>query len=84
MWLGEVEAWIRERASVPRRLPGAVGDLREAADLAYRTGTVGRALAWDRLVHAGIPNAEPEDDLATAYGLKLFLEKGPIGSWQAG
>jgi hypothetical protein len=60
------------------------GDLREAADLAYRTGTVGRALAWDRFVHAGFPHAEPEDDLATAYGLKLFLEKGPIGSWQAG
>jgi hypothetical protein len=56
------------------------GDLREAADLAYRTGTVGRALAWDRFVRAGFPHAEPEDDLATAFGLKLFLENGPIGS----
>src|SRR5205807_1597794 len=26
------------------------GDLHEAADLAYRTGTVARALAWDRFV----------------------------------
>jgi Phosphotransferase enzyme family len=58
------------------------GDLREAANLAYRTGTVARALAWDRFVRAGFPYAEPEDELATAYGLKLFLEDGPIGSWQ--
>jgi hypothetical protein len=58
------------------------GDLRDAADLAYRTGTVARALAWDRFARAGFPYAEPEDDLATAYGLKLFLENGPIGSWK--
>jgi hypothetical protein len=58
------------------------GDFREAADLAYRTGTVARALAWDRFVRAGFGYTEPEDDLATAYGLKLFLENGPIGSWQ--
>jgi Phosphotransferase enzyme family len=57
------------------------GELREAADLAYRTGTVSRALAWDRFSRAGFPYAEPEDDLATAYGLKLFLQNGPIGSW---
>jgi Phosphotransferase enzyme family len=58
------------------------GDLREAAGLAYRTGTVARALAWDRFARAGFPYAEPEDDLATAYGLKLFLANGPIGSWR--
>jgi Phosphotransferase enzyme family len=58
------------------------GDLREAANLAYRTGTVARALAWDRFARAGFPFAEPDDDLATAYGLKLFLENGPIGSWK--
>jgi hypothetical protein len=58
------------------------GHLREAADLAYRTGTVGRALAWDRFARAGFPHTEPDDDLATAYGLKLFLAGGPIGSWR--
>ena len=58
------------------------GDLREAADLAYRTGTVGRALAWDRFVRSGFGHLEPDDDLATAYGLKLFLANGPIGSWR--
>ena len=54
----------------------------EAADLAYRTGTIARALAWDRYVRAAGVNADPEDDSAPAYGLKLFLENGPIGSWR--
>jgi len=58
------------------------GDLHEAADLAYRTGTVARALAWDRFVRGGFPHAEPEDELATAHGLKLFLGNGPIGTWR--
>jgi hypothetical protein len=58
------------------------GDLREAADLAYRTGTIARALAWDRFVRSGFDHREPDDDLATAYGLKLFLANGPIGTWQ--
>jgi hypothetical protein len=59
------------------------GDLREAAELAYWTGTVGRALAWDRFVRSGFDYTEPEDDLATAYGLKLFLAGGRIGTWRA-
>jgi hypothetical protein len=58
------------------------GDLGEAAKLAYRTGTVARALAWDRFVRGSLGYAEPDDHLATAYGLRLFLENGPIGSWQ--
>ena len=58
------------------------GDQHQAADLAYRTGTVARALAWDRFVRAGFPHTEPDDDLATAYGLKLFLASGPIGAWR--
>jgi Ser/Thr protein kinase RdoA (MazF antagonist) len=58
------------------------GDLREAADLAYRTGTVARTLAWDRYVRAAGARAEPDDAGAPAYGLKLFLENGPIGSWR--
>jgi len=58
------------------------GDLREAADLAYRTGTIGRALAWDRFVRGGLSETMDDDELATAYGVKLFLENGPIGSWR--
>jgi hypothetical protein len=69
-----------------RRLRGAYlepfGAPAEAADLAYRTGTIARALAWDRYVRAAGVNAEPEDDSAPAYGLKLFLENGPIGTWR--
>jgi hypothetical protein len=58
------------------------GDFQTEANLAYRTGTVARALAWDRFVRGGFPHTEPDDDLATAHGLKLFLENGPIGSWR--
>jgi hypothetical protein len=58
------------------------GDLGEAADVAYRTGTVGRALAWDRFTRSGFGYTEPDDDLATAHGLKLFLANGPIGTGQ--
>jgi len=58
------------------------GDFQTAANLAYRTGTVARALAWDRFVRGGFPHSEPEDDLATAHGLKLFLENGPVGTWR--
>ena len=58
------------------------GGLGEAAELAYRTGTVGRALAWDRFARSGFGYTEPDDDLATAHGLKLFLANGPIGTWQ--
>jgi Phosphotransferase enzyme family len=58
------------------------GDLQKTANLAYRTGTVARALAWDRFVRGGFGYTEADDDLATAYGLKLFVENGPIGSWK--
>ncbi len=54
-----------------------------AADIAYRTGTLARALAWHRYLGA-IPSGErdPEDAESVPYGLRLFLENGPIGAWQ--
>jgi hypothetical protein len=58
------------------------GDLSEAANLAYRTGTIGRALAWDRFVRGGLSETMNDDELAFAYGVKLFLANGPIGSWR--
>ena len=59
---------------------GASPDL---ADLAYRTGTIARALAWHRMVAAREPEHVTEDDASgPAYGIKLFLEGGPIGSWR--
>jgi hypothetical protein len=39
-------------------------------------------LAWDRFVRSGFPDADREDELATAYGLKLFLANDPIGTWR--
>jgi hypothetical protein len=50
-----------------------------AFDLAYRTGTLARSLAWYRYVVEG-PGLEYADSVA--YGLKLFLAGGPIGSWE--
>ena len=53
------------------------------ADLAYRTGTLGRALAW----HGHMQSREPEhwdreDAESVPYGLRLYLENGPIGTWE--
>ena len=54
-----------------------------AADLAYRTGTLGRALAWHRYVSAAAPGErDPEDAESVPYGLRLYLEAGPIGTWE--
>ena len=58
------------------------GELNEAADIAYRTGTVARSLAWHRMIAARPPELVDEDDAtAVAYGLKLFLGGGPIGTF---
>ena len=55
----------------------------EIAEIAYRTGTVARAIAWHRMVAAREPEFVDEDELSgPAYGIKLFLEGGPIGTWQ--
>ena len=54
-------------------------ELRAAFDLAHRTGTVARALAWHRYF-TGDPDAERDDTVA--WGLKMFLANGPIGSWE--
>ena len=54
-------------------------ELRAAFGLAHRTGTIARALAWYRYF-VGDPEAERDDTVA--YGLKMFLADGPIGSWE--
>jgi Phosphotransferase enzyme family len=56
-------------------------DLLSAFAIAYRTGTLCRALAWHRFVAAREPPADEEDADAVPYGLKLFLGAGPIGTW---
>jgi hypothetical protein len=57
----------------PARLAGV-------ADIAYRTGTLARALAWHRYL-AAREARDPEDEEAVAYGVQLFLEGKPIGTW---
>jgi hypothetical protein len=54
-----------------------------AAELAYRTGTLGRALAWRRyLEHTPAGERDPEDAESVPYGLRLFLANGPMGTWE--
>jgi len=61
---------------------GDRAELQAAADLAYRTGTLARSLAWHRSL-AGLPVEQRAEDLeAVPYGLQKFLERGPIGSWR--
>jgi Phosphotransferase enzyme family len=55
----------------------------EVADLAYRTGTIARAIAWHRMVVGREPEFVTEDDRSgPAYGIRLFLADEPIGSWR--
>lgn len=62
--------------------PFGGGDLADAADLAYHTGTIARAHAWYRFVSAREPDLRGDDAEGVPYGLKRFLAGGPIGSWE--
>jgi hypothetical protein len=53
------------------------------AELAYRTGTLARALAWHRHLQAREPELWDRDDAESVpYGLRLYLEAGPMGTWE--
>ena len=55
----------------------------EIAEIAYRVGVVARAVAWKRMVDPRELEFLSESDLeGPAYGIRLFLEDGPIGSWR--
>jgi Phosphotransferase enzyme family len=56
--------------------------LREAFDLAYRLGTIGRALASYAYVREMDPQYRSEVVDAVPYGLQRFLERGPLGTWR--
>jgi hypothetical protein len=56
--------------------------LRNAFEVAYRVGTIGRALAWHRYVKGSDPRYRGEVADAVPYGLQRFLEHGPIGTWR--
>lgn len=61
---------------------GRPRELAAAADLAYRTGTVARALAWYRMASAMEEPFRSEELPSVTYGLKRFLAGGPLGSWE--
>jgi hypothetical protein len=60
---------------------GPPAGLAPLAEAAYRTGTLARALAWERYL-ATREAIDTEDDEAVAYGVRLFVEHGPIGTWK--
>jgi hypothetical protein len=55
----------------------------EIADVAYRAGTIARAIAYKRMVDPRELEFLSESDLeAPAYGIRVFLAGGPIGTWR--
>jgi hypothetical protein len=56
---------------------GSPAELAPLAEVAYRTGTLGRTLAWQRYIDAGDEQTE-----TVSYGVKLFSEKNPLGAWE--
>lgn len=61
---------------------GTKDQLEEAAGLAYRTGTLARALAWERFISEMSDDEMKSNVEAIPYGLRRFLEGGPVGSWR--
>jgi hypothetical protein len=72
---------MRDAYLEPFTALGSRADVLAAAAIAYRTGTLGRALAWRRYLAARPPDAWDDDLEAIPYGLARFLENGPIGTW---
>ena len=72
---------MRDAYLEPFAAYGSRAELLDAFAIAYRLGTIARALWWYRAVQA-FPEIEPEESDSVPYGLKLFLEHGPIGTWQ--
>ena len=58
--------------------------LREAADIARRTGTIGRAMAYRGWIGQMPPDVADEERDSIPYGLRVFLADGPWGSWDDG
>ncbi|HEY7525610.1 MAG TPA: phosphotransferase [Candidatus Limnocylindria bacterium] len=58
--------------------------LREAADIARRTGTIGRAMAYRSWLGEMPPDVADQQRESIPYGLRLFLADGPWGSWDDG
>jgi hypothetical protein len=68
----------------PWQAVATMAELREAADIARRTGTVGRAMAYRRWVSEMPPDVAAQEVDSIAYGIRLYLADGPWGSWDDG
>ena len=59
-------------------------DLHPAAEIARRTGTVARAMAYRGWIKAMPPSVAAEHVESIPYGLRLFLADAPWGTWDDG
>jgi hypothetical protein len=73
---------LRDAYLEPFGAYGTREELARLAETAYRTGTLARALAWQRYLAVRAPADRGEDLEAVPYGLRKFLERGPIGDWR--
>jgi len=58
--------------------------LYEGADIARRTGTIGRAMAYRSWVGHMPPAVADDQRESIPYGLRIFLADGPWGAWDDG
>jgi hypothetical protein len=63
---------------------GSRDHLLAVADMARRTGTIQRSLAWRRGVKVMPPAVRAEYVDSVPYGLRLYLLDGPWGTWDDG
>ncbi|HET6745309.1 MAG TPA: phosphotransferase [Candidatus Limnocylindria bacterium] len=77
--LGLRDAYLEPWTAIAPR-----ADVVAAADLARRTGVIGRAMAWRRFALAMPPEVRAENIDSVAYGIRLYLADGPWGSWDDG
>ena len=74
--------WLRDAYLEPWTALLPRDQLVAAADLARRTGTVQRALAWYLSSRAMPPRVRDEYSASLPYGLKLYLADAPFGAWE--
>jgi Phosphotransferase enzyme family len=79
---GPWAARLRDAYLEPWRGFGSRHELEAAFALAYAVGTVARALAHHRMLAPREPDTRGEDAESVPYGLRLWLERGPVGSWR--
>jgi Phosphotransferase enzyme family len=68
----------------PWQAYATAAELHEAADIARRTGTIGRAMAYRSWVSHMPPGVAAGETESIPYGLRLFLDDGPWGAWDDG